>query len=137
MDSKRRLTAPEWAAILHEQDQSGMSASLFCKEHGIRISSFFSALKRHQSALCLEKREDLSETEKSGLSARRTDSGVRQASATSPFVAVRVGESSAFSAGSDASTIRVQLRSGHQLHVDAGFDADHLRRLIYVLDVQA
>jgi len=53
-----------------------MSASLFCKEHGIRISSFFSALKRHQSALCLEKREDLSETEKSGLSARRADTRV-------------------------------------------------------------
>ena len=137
MDSKRRLTAPEWAAILHEQDQSGMSASLFCKEHGIRISSFFSALKRHRSALCLKRRKDLPETEKSVLLTRRADSGSRQASATSPFVALRVGESSASSAGSDPTAIRIQLRSGHQLHVDAGFDADHLRRLIHVLDVQA
>lgn len=137
MDSKRRLTAPEWAAILHEQDQSGMSASLFCKGHGIKTSSFFSALKRHQSALCLERREGLLETEKSVLSADRADSGARQASATSPFVAVRVGESSASSVGLDSSAIRLQLRSGHQLHVEVGFDADHLRRLIYVLEAQA
>ena len=137
MDSKRRLTELEWAAILQEQDQSGMSAIRFCKEHGIKNSSFFSALKRHRSALSLEMREDLPETEKSVLSTRRAESGAMRVSAASPFVAVRVGASSASSVGLDSSAIRLQLRSGHQLHVDAGFDAGHLRRLIDVLEVQA
>jgi hypothetical protein len=121
MDTRHCLTAPQWETILLEQAQSGMSASGFCKERGIKVSSFFSALKRHKVSLCLPSGEDLSSAVKANRPAR-------------PVVGGTSRPATGFVAGQDAAAIRVQLRSGHQLWVGPGFDAVHLGRLVAALE---
>jgi len=140
MEQKRGLTAAEWASILHEQEQSGMSASHFCRDRGIKTSSFFSALKRHQVALSQQRGEGSLDAEQRVLPAHRLRGNVRQTTDTrqdstaSPFVALRIAESNISVASMDSSALRVQLRSGHQLWVAPGFDATHLGRLLAVLE---
>jgi hypothetical protein len=132
MDTRHCLTAPEWETILLEQAQSGMSASGFCKERGIKVSSFFSALKRHKVSLCLPSGEDLSSAVKANRPARPVVGGTSRPA--TGFVAVQLAVRQAEAAGQDAAAIRVQLRSGHQLWVGPGFDAVHLGRLVAALE---
>jgi hypothetical protein len=132
MDRRQCLTAPQWEKILLEQAQSGMSACGFCKERGIKVSSFFSALKRHKAARCLPAEEDLSSAVKANHPARPSVGGSSRPA--TGFVAIQLAVPQTETAGQDAAAIRVQLRSGHQLWVGPGFDAAHLGRLVAALD---
>jgi len=135
MDSKRRLTAPEWAAILHEQDQSGMSASLFARKWDQDQQLLLCAEAPSKRTLP-EKREDLSKQRR--VVCRRVVRIAVSGKSLPLLLSLRFGSVSQ----AHFRQARMRQRSAcsaqrHQLHVDAGFDADHLRRLIYVLDVQA
>jgi len=132
METRHCLTACQWDTTLLKQAQSGMSASGFCRERGFKISSFFSALKRHKISLCLRSGEDLSSAVKANRPARPVVGGTLRAATA--FVAVQLGMPQAEAGGQDAAAIRVQLRSGHQLWVGPGFDAVHFGRLVAALE---
>jgi hypothetical protein len=119
----------EWEAILAAQATSGLSASGFCKERGIRPSSFFSARKKQRIA----QSDSDSPAMTSDFSAPQPN--LRSSPAARPsFVSVQLADPPSESPCS-GTKIRVQLRSGHQLWVSAGFDANHLGRLIGVLEM--
>ena len=132
MDTRNRLSHADWEKILAEQVKSGQSAKRYCLERGIKPTSYYSATKRHRLAQAI--------TAADNLSARKTTRGPDPKADTTDsvpthtaFVSVQIANNSG-EVGGEASSIRVQLRGGHQLWVGAGFDAAHLGRLVGVLE---
>jgi hypothetical protein len=130
METRKRLSSAEWDQIFVEQSQSGLSGSRFCQEHGIRASSYFSARKRQRMSLSRSAAEPGSVTS----AARLVDHAAsRSGAAHAAFVPVQLADETCDPPG-PSSAIRVQLCSGHQLWVNAEFDASHLARLVSVLE---
>ena len=97
----------KWRAILSEQIASGQSVAAFCKERGVTSSQVFAWKKR------------LREAEKA------------------QFVEVQIKPAEALcEIGSrhQARSIEVRLCGGRSIAVEPGFDADHLRALLAVLE---
>ena len=98
----------KWRGLVSEQVESGQSVKVFCRERGLRAWQFYEWKKR----------------------LRDTDG--------CEFVEVKVpaaGRQEPMSAGSRA--IEVRLRAGRSLVVEPGFEADHLRALLAVLETVA
>ena len=129
MDTRNRLSMAEWEKLFAEQQQSGLIVSHFCQGRGITAGSFRSALKRKKTLLAQPELEAKSVVHGDD-SVPRNHSAHRSPVSSSSFVALSVREDTARESSMDRSEIRVRLRSGHQLHIDA----DHLRRLIHVLE---
>lgn len=97
----------QWRERLSSQEKSGKSIAAFCREHELRVWQFYEWKKRF-----------------------------RQREAAS-FVAVSVkGEDERVSPlpAPSLSLIELHHRRGWSLQIAAGFDADHLRRVLSVLD---
>ena|SRR6516162_8590226 len=97
-----------WQRLVSEQAASGQTISAFCRERGLGRQSFFAWRKR----LC----------------------GLSQAEAK-PFVEVKVAKPAEPARGDAA--IEVRLRNGRSLIVPPGFDANHVRALVTVLEAEA
>jgi hypothetical protein len=132
MAIRNRLSSADWGKILAEQAESGLSASCFCRERGIKPTSYFSAKKRLRLAQARPTAAGLS-SGKAPLSAVLRMGTAANVSQRAAFVSVQVSDESG-AAPQDVTAIRVQLRSGHQLWVGPGFDAAHLGRLVGVLE---
>jgi hypothetical protein len=97
----------QWVERLLSQEKSGKSIAVFCREHELRAWQFYEWKRR-----------------------------LRQREAAS-FVAVSVkGENERVSPPPAPSPSSIELRHcrGWSLQIEAGFDADHLRRVLSVLD---
>ena len=134
MDTRNRMNAADWEKLFSEQRESGLIVSHFCQGRGISAGSFRSAMKRKK--ILLSKAETPLNSS-CGYSSLPKISGHPGTTLSSPFVALTVGRQTEIIPDIVHTAIRVQLRSGHQLHVDAGFDADHPRRLIHALEAQS
>jgi hypothetical protein len=132
MDKRNRQNSFYWETILAEQASSGLSASRFCRERGIKPTSYFSAKKRQQMA---HSKSDPSELRARPMSPAQQDPAGLASSAALPatFVSVQLAEMPDHEHRTDTA-IRVQLRSGHQLWVGSAFDSSHLGRLVAVLE---
>src|SRR5690348_15266934 len=100
----------KWRGLVAEQSQSGQSVAAFCRERGLRSGQFFAWKKRLRDA------------------------------AAPKFVAVEVapGAETKWPAPEmSGGAIEVRLRGGRSLVVEPGFDADHLRALVSVLEAEA
>jgi hypothetical protein len=97
-----------WRGLLSEQQESGQSIAGFCRERSLPLWKFY------------EWKNRLTKTE------------------PKPFVAVKVvareREDSPMAASNAA--IEVRLRSGRSLLVGPGFEANHLSRLLLILEQQ-
>jgi hypothetical protein len=97
----------QWRERISSQEKSGQSIAAFCREHELRAWQFYEWKKRF-----------------------------RQNEAAS-FVAVSVkGEDEWVSPppAPSLSSIELRHRRGWSMQIEAGFDADHLRRVLSVLD---
>ena len=101
----------KWRAIVSEQMASGQSVAAFCKERGVTSSQLFAWKKR------------LREAEK----AQFVEVQVRPAEPLRRDVVNR----------QQARAIEVRLCRGRSIVVEPGFDADHLRALLAVLEPEA
>lgn len=99
----------KWRELVSEQGQSGQTVKAFCHDRGLRDSLFYDWKKRLRE----------SEVEK--------------------FVEVRVigAEERAESSAVAGKAIEIRLNKGRSLMVEAGFDANHLRALLAVLETGA
>ena len=100
----------KWRGLVAEQRQSGQGVAAFCRERGLRCGQFFAWKKRLREA----------ETPK--------------------FVAVEVApvaETKWPRPVMHDGAIEVRLMRGRSLVVEPGFDADHLRALLAVLEAEA
>jgi len=98
----------KWRGLVSEQHLSGEGVAEFCRQRGLRSSQFF-----------WWKRRLLDEAE------------------ASPFVAVEVVpeiEAPTQQSRERSLAIEVRLGSGRSLLVESGFDTDHLRQLLAVLE---
>jgi hypothetical protein len=110
MEQQREQQWTRWRGLLSEQGESGQSIARFCRDRGLPLWQFYEWKKR------------LHEPE------------------VKPFVAVEVvaaeAEDSTSTAAVTSAAIEVRLRGGRSLLVGPGFEADHLRRLLLVLEQQ-
>lgn len=94
----------KWFGLIKEQEQSGQSAANFCRERGVPAWQIYAWKRR------LRER------------------------AVSAFVEVRCGAEEASPGWRRNGAIEVRLAGGRGLLVEPGFDTDHLRALITVLE---
>ena len=94
----------KWFGLIQEQEQSGQSVASFCRERGVRASQLYGWKLRMRE---------------------RAGSG---------FVEVRSGGEEASAVWRRNGAIEVRLAGGRGLLVEPGFNADHLRALITVLE---
>ncbi len=109
---RRRQTAAwtKWRGLVAEQQQSGKSVTAFCRERDLKTGQFFAWKKRLREA----------EAPKFGAVEVAPVAEVKWAAAE-----IRRG------------VIEVRLRGGRSLLVEPGFDAHHLRALVFALEVEA
>src|SRR3954447_10708665 len=100
----------KWRAIVSEQIASGQSVAAFCKERGVTSSQVFAWKKRLREA---EGAQFVEVQIKPAEPPREI--GVRQ----------------------QIKAIEVRLCGGRSIAVEPGFDADHLRSLLAVLEPEA
>ena len=98
----------QWRGLVSEQVRSGQSVKAFCGERGLRAWEFYAWKKR------------LRESEGCG------------------FVEVTVpAAGQQEQTGGSHRAIEVRLRAGRSLVIEPGFEADHLRALLAVLETVA
>ena len=109
MDEQREQGRAKWRDLISEQQQSGKSIAEFCRERGLRAWQFYEWKKR------------LKESE------------------ASQFLEVRVrpAAESREPAAAHGQGIEIRLNGGRSLVVERGFDAQHLRALLAVLESEA
>lgn len=107
--TRREDLAGWYAAMLDRQSESGMSVTDFAASAGVSAWTLYQWRRR------------LAE-----------DDGGREAAPR--LVEVAVLPSAAPATARAAASLSVELRSGHRLEVQAGFDGNELRRLIKVLE---
>jgi hypothetical protein len=102
-------TRAKWRALVSEQGESGLSVAAFCHQRGLRAWQFYEWKKR-----------------------------VREPE-TASFVEVQVAPPAEprLPAVEPSHAIEVRLRAGRSLVVAPGFNVDHLRVLLNVLESQA
>jgi len=98
----------KWRGLVSEQLSSGQTVAAFCRDRGIRDSQFYDWKKR-----------------------------VREGEAAK-FVEVKVKDPSEQRKPSPERypSIEIRLGKGRSLLVEAGFDANHLRALLAVLEAE-
>ena len=97
-----------WRGLVSEQAGSGKSVAAFCREREVPASQMFSWKKRFREM----------------TAARFVEVEVKPQRETTPAVAGR------------GSPIEIRLGGGRSLVVEPGFNANHLRALLEVLDRQ-
>jgi hypothetical protein len=110
---RRRRSPTEVAAVVAGFEQSGLSRTEYCRQHGLSLST----LNRHRQGT----------SEGSRITAR----SVSQAVPAVSLIPVDVVDGTHKSA---RVALYVELAGGRRIGVDAGFDAETLRRLIAVLE---
>jgi hypothetical protein len=99
-----------WCGLVSEQIESGRGVAAFCRERGLKSGQFFAWKKR-----------------------------LREAEAAR-FVAVEVApdtEAERAASAAHHGGIEVRLGRGRSIIVEPGFDAQHLRALLAVLEAEA
>jgi hypothetical protein len=99
----------KWRGLVSEQGRSGQSVAAFCRARGLCAPHFFAWKKRLSQATAEQ------------------------------FVEVRVAGAgqAAQPTAAHSRAIEIRLGSGRSVLVEPGFDADHLRTLLAVLETRA
>src|SRR3954451_2114740 len=100
----------KWRAIVCEQIESGQSVAAFCKERGVTSSQVFAWKKRLREA-------------------ERAQVVELQIKPPEPLHEIGIRQR--------AKAIEVRVCGGRSIAVEPGFDADHLRALLAVLEPEA
>jgi hypothetical protein len=99
----------KWRGLISEQRQSGQKVAAFCRDRGLREWQFFAWKKRLREAEAAQFVE----------------------------VEVRPAEAARRPTGEHGRGIEIRLSKGRSLMVEPGFDANHLRALLSVLEERA
>jgi hypothetical protein len=120
-----RRQAAEWAALIDQWRQSGLSLPAFCQQHGLSRGSMQNWAYKPELKRAVEE-------------ARREARGhvdEPPASAVAPaFLPVRVVQAVAGSEVSDRPGIEIVIGSGRRVVIGPGFDSETLRRVVAVLE---
>lgn len=120
-----RRQAAEWAALIDQWRQSGLSLPAFCHQHGLSRGSMRNWVYKPEFKRAVE------------AAGREPQAPVDEppAPAAAPaFLPVRVVPAAAGSEASDHSGVEVVIGAGRRVVIGAGFDAETLRRVVAVLE---
>lgn len=129
--AKVRRHAAEWAKLIDQWRQSGLSLPAFCQRHG---------LKRGTMQNWVYKPSLKRAAEEAGRQGRPTEIPL-PASPTLPepspaFLPIRIAEAGAADRTTGPTGVEVVLGPGRRIAVAPGFDPDTLRRVVAVLEGQ-
>jgi hypothetical protein len=106
MQKRRQEAWAKWRGLVSEQGASGQSVAAFCRDRGLPASQFFAWKRR-----------------------------LRQAT-PERFVELQVAGAPAQPATAQNCAIEIRLGCGRSVMVEPGFDANHLRAVLAVLEAQ-
>lgn len=128
MGITRQRRRTDWGELVSEQARSGQGVTAFCRERGIRTSSFYGWKRR--LGVVDESRVVVPTERSSSVGQKAT------AEPTARFLEVKLAatEDPIGPSLMLAPMIEVRLPHGRSLMVAPGFDAIHLQRLLAVLE---
>jgi transposase-like protein len=103
---RSKQSLKKWQKLISQQVKSGESVAAFCREHRLCAPQFYTWRKRLDGA------------------------------ETKPFVEVKVVPTAATSPAANDPAIEIHLGDGRCLRVRPGFDTQHLRAVLAVLEQQ-
>jgi hypothetical protein len=126
-----RRQAAEWATLIDQWRQSGLSLPAFCERHGLSRGTMQNWVYKPE----LKRAVDEARREAQGqATAPRPVEEPHTPATVAAFVPVRVVETAAGGEASDRSGVEVVIGTGRRIAVRAGFDAETLRRVVAVLE---
>ena len=129
--AKVRRQAAEWAALIDQWRQSGLSLPAFCERHGLCRGTMQNWVYKPALQRAVDEARRQAQT-------RAADPGQTDApppSDSSPaFLPVRIAEPTAGPVGADRTGVEIVLGAARRVVVAAGFDAETLRRVVAVLE---
>jgi hypothetical protein len=130
--ARRRLGAAQWAVLIDEWRQSGLSLQEFCRRRGLNPGTmqgwvYKPALKRAIEA---------SRSKARGIAIKASQEATPVETARSPvFLPVQFAQAAAGSQPPrDRTAIEVILSGGRRVAVGPGFDDETLRRVVAMLE---
>jgi hypothetical protein len=128
--AKRRLQAADWAALIDQWRQSGLSLPAFCQRHGLSRGTMQNWVYKPALQRAVEEaRRDARAAEPP-----RADRPLLSASAAPAFLPVRIAEATASAEAPDRTGVEIVLGAGRRIVLAAGFDTETLRRVVAVLE---
>ena len=117
--------AAEWAALIDQWRQSGLSLPAFCQQHGLSRGTMQNWVYKPELKRAVEdaRREAQGHVDEPAASA-----------AVPAFLPVRVVQAAAVGEASDRSGVEVVIGAGRRVVIGPGFDAETLRRVVAVLE---
>ena len=128
--ARQRLAAAEWAVLIDQWQQSGLSLPAFCKQRGLSRGTMQNWVYKPALKLAAENARRASET-------RRHSQGVTVALPTPPpaFLPVRFAETIPPPPEPEShAALEVVLSGGRRVAVGPGFDPETLRRVVAALE---
>lgn len=116
-----RRPAMEWAALIDEWHESGLSLPAFCQRRGLNSGTMQGWVykRTHRDAL---KR------------AQRKEGRSEDPAAAAAFLPVRIVETERAHEGAGNSGVEILLGTGRRIAIGTGFDSETLRRVVAVLE---
>lgn len=126
--AKSRLQAADWAALIDEWRQSGLSLPAFCQRHGLSRGTMQNWVYKP----ALQRAVEEARREARAAESPQADRPLRSAPAPA-FLPVRVAEVTA-SQPPDRTGVEIVLGAGRRVVVGVDFDLETLRRVVAVLE---
>jgi hypothetical protein len=127
--AKRRLQAADWAALIDQWRQSGLSLPAFCQRHGLSRGTMQNWVYKPALQRAVEEARRAARDAESS----QADRPLRSAPAPA-FLPVRIAEVTAASQPPDRTGVEIILGAGRRIVLGAGFDTETLRRVVAVLE---
>ena len=120
-----RRQAAEWAALIDQWRQSGLSLPAFCQRHGLSRGSMQNWVYKPELKRAVEaaRREAQGPVDEPSVPA-----------AAPAFLSVRVVQAAAVGEASDRSGVEIVIGPGRRVVIGPGFDSETLRRVVAVLE---
>jgi transposase len=118
-----RLRAADWAALIDEWRQSGLSLPAFCQRHGLSRGTMQNWVYKPALQRAVEEARREARTDRTPPS-----------DPAPAFLPVRIAEAAARGEVSDRTGVEVVLGPGRRIVVAPGFDPETLRRVVAVLE---
>jgi hypothetical protein len=124
-----RRQAVDWARLIDQWRQSGLSLPAFCQRHGLKRATMQNWV--YKPALQRAVEEARHQAGSADLSGQDPPP---QPDPSPSFLPIRITEVSAASAVPDRTGVEIVLGPGRRIVVGAGFDPETLRRVVAVLE---
>lgn len=129
--AKVRRQAADWAALIDEWRQSGLSLPAFCRLHGLSRGTMQNWV--YKPALKLAVEESRRQAQPAPSDPGLVD-GPPPCEPSPAFLPVHVAEVTVASPPTNRTGVEVVLGSGRRVLLEAGFDSETLRRVVAVLE---